>query len=132
MSDPTVELVGDFTPDEAQFLWDTFDHCRIELLARSRRSADLALVRWTPAPASRERPPQDGGCARVSDPSRIPVTAYYVLERRARDFALTRVDSGADLESKYPGQFDASLIPDRPKPTGCLPGLLIPFGKSLG
>lgn len=131
MNDPTVELVGDFTPEESQYLWDTFDRCRIELLARSRRTPDLALLRWTSAPAAHTSRSKRVGRARVSDPSRIPLAAYYVLERRARDFALTRIDTRDQLAAKYPGHFEPTMMPVSARPRGCLPGLF-GSGRSSG
>lgn len=115
MTDPSVELVGDFERDEAGFLRATFDHCRIELLARSRLDPSLALLRWT----AQSKP----GGPSVTDARRVPPAAYYVLEPTA-EFQLTPIHSWDELEELYPGHFEQSALPETARPRGCLFGLL--------
>ena len=114
-----VELIGNFEPAEADFLEASFDHCRIELLARSQLDSSVALLRWTPAP------PRDANG--VTDRHRVPRAAYYVLSTN-RDLALTPISSAGELEEKFPGHFPPGLVAQRAVRRGCLPGL---FGMAL-
>ena len=119
MREAEVELTGSFEPAEAEFLEASFDHCRIELLARSQLDPSVALLRWTPVPA--------GSASAVTDRRRVPRAAYYVLTT-TRDLALTPVSSAGELEEKFPGHFPPGLVAERAVRRGCLPGL---FGMAL-
>ncbi len=114
-----VELIGSFETAETKFLEASFDHCRIELLARSQFDSSMALLRWTPAHA--------GDASAVTDRRRVPLAAYYLLTNE-REFKLTPVASGSDLRQKFPDHFAPDVLPEPPVRRGCLPGL---FGMAL-
>ena len=119
MSNPPVELVGDFTSAEARFLRSQFDDCRIELIARSLLDQRTALLRWQPAA---DVPPRavETTSPRVTDRRRRPPIAWYVLEHEP-DLHLTPIAASADLQDRYPGHFPSDIVPDRPARKGCLP-----------
>ena len=113
MIDLSVVLDGDFDRDEREYLREAFDHCRIELVARSKVDDAVALIRWSPT--------RDEEASNVTDRRRVPTHAYYVLSSDD-PFDLTPIHSGAELGELFPGHFDAGLI-DPPRPAGCLPGV---------
>ncbi len=119
MIDRSVVLEGDFERDEAKYLREAFDHCHLELVARSKLDAGVVLIRWSPAGGEES--------SNVTDRRRVPTHAYYVLSPGA-EFDLTPVHSAAELEDLFPGHFDAGLI-DEPRPAGCLAGLFAGFRR---
>ncbi len=112
MRSSSVELVGEFERAETGFLRDSFDHCRIELLARSKLDPAIALLRWSPRVA--------GSDQRVTDRRRVPPAAYYVLVPAHREFELTPVHSQRELDQRYSGHFDEGLLPETQPGRGCL------------
>ena len=113
MIDPAVVLQGDFECEEAAHLRQGFDHCCVELVARSQVDASIVLIRWAPT--------SDEETSNITDRWRVPLHAYYVLSRRG-DYDLTPIHSARDLNDLFPGHFDAGLV-DEPRPAGCLPGV---------
>lgn len=106
-------LQGDFAHEEVAHLKQVFDHCHVELIARSKVDASIVLIRWSPT--------SDEETSNITDRWRVPLYAYYVLSRRG-DYDLTPIHSARDLDDLFPGHFDAGFV-NEPRPTGCLPGV---------
>lgn len=119
MSNPPVELVGDFKSAEARFLRSQFDDCRIDLIARSLLDERTALLRWQPAADVHPHAVETTSPC-VTDRRRRPPVAWYVLEHEP-DLRLTPIATSANLQDRYPGHFPSDLVPDRPARKGCLP-----------
>ena len=119
MRGSSVDLIGYFEREEANFLIGSFDHCHIEIIARSKKDTTIALLRWSPEVGD--------ASTRVADRSRVPPAAYYVLAQSDGEFALTPLHSQSDLDNRFPGHFDKDAIPDSPSRNGCLLGALATF-----
>jgi hypothetical protein len=113
---------GDFTAPERALLERQFSHCRFELIARSVVDDRIAVIRWQPLPGGR-----GGGPAPLVAP---PTAATYVIDLgetppgvagaggagtalnrpAGPGTSLSRVDSTAALEARYPGHFPGVQI----------------------